>query len=309
MLVVRLRLSKGGIFMIREVVVETKYGVTTIVVSPEGQIYVSRMGGDNIVIPASLGIWKMQLSHAEGNKVIRSGSGECGCYPFKLSKPRDEGYVENDTMHASSASELARNTCRFYADLFLPEEITRIVNFLVYHDRGEREDKTDDRPREGKFEEELVEFAKNIQYLPAGVQYELIRDFIIFENAGDERWEPRDREIMQFAKLCDKADAPLSALIYEAQGRKGSLLYKQKHFEALTEQDMSYIDEIETYDQVDVWFAHMIDKYNSYDHLKIFIDVIVEACKDVRGRSFFWLKKFLEKRNIFPETVLNTYGV
>ena len=110
--------------------------------------------------------------------------------------------------------------------------------------------------------------------------------------------------VMQFAKLCDKADAPLGALLYELQERHGSLLYKKEHFGGITAQDQKYADEIGEYSQAGIWTAHMIDTYLFFEYIEIFIEILIEACKDVRGHVFPWMYEFCKKRGI-NEIILN----
>lgn len=289
--------------MIREIVAKTDHGVVSVEIGTNGHIEISRVEEKDDSLDgaksAAARVWLMHLNWTEGHKVIRSGSGYCGIYPFNPDRPILNDYVETDTIHASSCEEWAINVFRFYMDLFSIKEQYRIIRFLRYHDLGEKVDLADDRPRTQKFKDELELFIKRIQYLSEDAQTQLIRDFVIFENAKDSHWDKRDQEIMQFAKLCDKADAPLTALLYEKEGRGGSLLYKEKFFEELTKQDKENIKIAGTSAQADAWLVHLIDGYNSYYGFDIFLDIIVAACHDVRGEGFPWLYGYLEKKKIF----------
>lgn len=251
-------------------------------------------------------IWDMYKNYRSNDSVIRSGSGLCGVYRFDPKNPTMKDYRESDTLHSTTVEELARNIFRFYPALFSIEEQMRIINLLRYHDLGETIDNPDDgsKDKDEKFEEELLTFTNKISSLFPADQERLIRDFVIFEHAGLEIWPEEDRKILQFAKLCDKTDAPLGALIYELQDRHGSLKYKKDHFGGITAQDQRFADEIGEYSQSGIWTAHMIDTYLYFDYIDIFIEIIIEACKDVRGTIFPWMYEFCQKRGI-QETLLS----
>ncbi len=254
----------------------------------------------------SMRIWKSYKSYRSNDIVIRSGSGLCGVYKFDPKNPTDKNYVESDTLHSTTVEELAINVFRYYPMLFNYEDKERILKLLRYHDLGETVDNPDDgsKDRDEKFAEELETFINKISNLPVWEQHQLIKDFVIFENAGEDIWNDHDKCVMQFAKLCDKADAPLGALIYESQERHGSLLYKKEHFGGITDQDQFFADEIGEYSQAGIWTAHMIDTYLDYYHINFFIEIIVEACKDVRGEVFPWMYEFCKKRDV-SERLLN----
>lgn len=295
--------------MVRETTVKTSFGVVHVKVQDDGFIAINGLRSfADMGIPAPLAIWKNYENYRLGDMVIRSGHGLCGVYFFDPSKPLDLNYIENDTMHSTTAEEIAQNIFRFYPGMFDLKDQMRIISFLRYHDLGETKngDKPDDgsNKKEEKVEIELNEFIIQIQYLPPYIQEQLIRDFIMFENAGYALWDKESQELMQFAKLCDKTDAPLAALLFEKQGRKGTLGYKLEHFGSITEQDKGYIDAIREDSQAAVWTAHMLDTYRDYKNLEIFASIIIEAVKDVRGFVFPGLYEFLKKREIFPMHVI-----
>ncbi|MBP5512097.1 hypothetical protein J6X90_01790 [Candidatus Saccharibacteria bacterium] len=281
-------------------------GNIQILVSQDGTVQVSGLKNDCLNtqnIPLS--IWEMCKNYRSNDSVVRSGSGLCGVYPFDPKHPVMKNYIESDTLHSTTVEELARNIFRFYPDLFSKPDQDRIIDLLRYHDLGETIDNPDDgsKDHEEKFDEELETFVGKISSLPKTKQEALIRDFIIFENAGLECWSEEDKRIMQFAKLCDKTDAPLGALLYELQDRHGSLLYKKEHFGGITGQDQKYANEIGEFSQAGIWTAHMIDTYMYFEYIEIFIEIIIEACKDVRGFVFPWLWEFCKKRD-FSDSLL-----
>ena len=245
-------------------------------------------------------IWLTYRNYRENDKVVRSGSGYCGVYRFNPAYPFKPDYVETDTLHSTTAEEIAQLFFRFYPGLFDIYEQKRIVLLLRYHDLGEDMDIPDDGSvsLDEKFEKELGIYASKISFLPPFMQEVAIRDFIMFEHASFECWSDKDKRIMQFAKLCDKLDAPIGALIYELQGRKGTLRFKDEHFGDITEQDRMYISETGDDSQAAVWGAHFIDKYMYYDNVELFIAVLLEAFIDVRGVVPAWMYSFCQKRGI-----------
>ncbi len=48
----------------------------------------------------------------------------------------------------------------------------------------------------------------------------------------------------------------------------------------------------------------MIDTYLFFEYIEIFIEILIEACKDVRGHVFPWMYEFCKKRGI-NEIILN----
>ena len=295
--------------MEREYSVNTNvHGEVVIRIMDNGTVQISglRPMNDKFTTSEPKDIWEMYKNYRSNDVVVRSGSGLCGVYRYDPKHPLKKDYVESDTLHSTTVEELARNIFRFYPLMFYIEDQRRIVNLLRYHDLGETVDNPDDgsKDKDEKFNEELVTFIEKTSSLPPIEQEQLIRDFIIFENAGMEYWDEEDKRILQFAKLCDKADAPLGALLYELQDRHGSLLFKKEHFGGITSQDQKFADEIGEYSQAGIWTAHMIDTYMYFEYIEIFIEIIIEACKDVRGEVFPWLYEFCKKRG-FDETLLS----
>lgn len=282
---------------------EFNIGNVMISVEADGTILISGLAksdAEKHEFNNSLAIWQMYKNYRSNDVVIRSGSGLCGVYPYNPKQPLEKNYIESDTVHSTTVEELAQNIFRFFPAIFDMHDQKRIINLLRYHDLGETVDNPDDGSKDHteKFKEELGTFISKISSLVPALQEQLIRDFIMFENASWLFWNEEDKSLMQFAKLCDKADAPLGALLYELQGRNGSLLYKKEHFGGITEQDEKYAKEIGEYTQAGIWTAHMIDTYANYDYIDIFISIIVAACKDVRGECFPWLEEFCEKRQL-----------
>ena len=281
----------------------TTQGQVSVKIMADGSISIKGLGGNvdrDTDIDSAMSIWKMYKSYRSNDIVIRSGSGLCGVYPYDPKQPTLTNYVENDTLHSTTVEELAQNVFRFYPGLFNSADQTRIIHLLRYHDLGETVDNPDDgsKDHDEKFEEELATFISKISYLVPAAQEQLIRDFIMFENADYLCWDEESKKMMQFAKLCDKADAPLGAFVYESQGRHGSLTYKKEHFGGITDQDEKYAQEIGDYSQAGIWTAHMIDTYGRYKYIEIFIEIIIAACKDIRGEIFPWMREFCKKRRV-----------
>ena len=287
---------------------DDSYGKTTIRIDVEGVELVNAGYTDEIKTPQQ--IWEMYKRFHMGDRVARSGNYLCGIY-LKPADPSDFDYIESDTIHASSCEELAHDILRFHPELIEEHLRGRILQFLRYHDFGELS--TGDRPDDGscdkadKVLDELGVFCNAINVLPVENQEILIRDFILFEYAlsptellpgvnGD--WSEDDSRAMQFAKLCDKADAVLHALVYELEDRPGDLQHKALYFDGLTRQDQHYINEIGSSLQADVWAAHFFDQYNKYYAFSLFLEIILEAFRSVRGSLPSWVEPFCIKHNI-----------
>ena len=284
------------------------HGEVKIDIHGDGSISILGLGttnNQNFDFNVANDIWNMYKNYRSNDSVVRSGSGLCGVYTYDPDSPRCEDYIESDTLHSTTVEELAQNVFRFYPGLFEIRDRERIIHLLRYHDLGETIDNPDDgsKNHDEKFEEELKTFIDKISYLVPAVQEQLVRDFIMFENANHICWDADSKKMMQFAKLCDKADAPLGAFVYELQGRAGSLLFKKDNFNGITDQDEKYAKEIGEYSQAGIWTAHMIDTYGDYEYIDIFIEIIIAACKDVRGEVFPWLRGFCARRG-FSDVIL-----
>ena len=295
--------------MVKQYEVNTSVHSKVIVrIMDDGTIQISglRPMNDSSATNEARRIWEMYKNYRSNDVVVRSGSGLCGVYRYDPKHPIKRDYVESDTLHSTTVEELARNIFRFYPILFETGDQWRIIDLLRYHDLGETVDNPDDgsKDRDEKFTEELGTFIEKTSCLMTIAQEDLIRDFVVFENAGMDHWNEEEKRLLQFAKLCDKADAPLGALLYELQDRHGSLLFKKEHFGGITDQDQKYADEIGEYSQAGIWTAHMIDTYMYFEYIEIFIEILIEACKDVRGEVFPWLYEFCKKRG-FDEELLS----
>jgi hypothetical protein len=279
---------------------------------PSGEIVSFDIGNDGLISsygwPANTSgnesvdrlIFLSYLAFRSGDKIPRSGAGLCGVFPYNPNSPFLARPIETDTIHAASSIALATCFFKAYPDYFTLEQQLRIVNVLTIHDLGETTDIPDDgsKDKEEKFLHELTEICKKFQHLNPQERDKLLRDYIIFAHADDPIWSEEDRRVMQFAKLCDKADAILSAFCYELDCRGGSLLTKENMYGGLTKQDKFYVDETGSFRPGDVFTAHFIDNYNSFYYFKEMFDVILAACLYARQSNFPWLEKFLKKRKL-----------
>lgn len=250
-------------------------------------------------------IWKMYKSYRSNDSVVRSGSGLCGVYDFDPKYPFNDNYIESDTMHSTAVEELAWDIFRFYPDLVDHDTQWRIIQLLRYHDLGESSDCPDDgsRDHDEKTESEMQIFINKIRFLDPILQDELIKDMVVFENMDAISWaDPKQAFRCGLAKVFDKADALVGALLYESQGRVGTLSYKSKHFGRETDRDRAYADEIGDDRQADVWTAHLIDQYGKYPGADICIAITQAASIDVRGLPFTWLPEFAKKRGVILPT-------
>ena len=264
---------------------------------------------DYNLTPAQI-IWRMYCNYRQNDKVVRSGFGLCGIYPFDPEKPTLTNCVENDTIHSTTCEELASLMFRYFPSMVVdPKEQKRLIQLLRYHDLGENVDRPDDgsTSKDAKFKYELNVFRKKISSLLVEEQRNLIYDFVMFEHADWDCWNMHDKYLMQIAKLCDKADALLGAFWYERCGRAGDLEYKRKHFGGITEQDEYFCKETGSTLIADAWTANFIKSYKTYDKFPLFLSVITTACRETRGKNFPWIESFLKKHG-FNNNFIGMYS-
>ena len=248
-------------------------------------------------------IWQVFLAVQRGDYVKRSGFGLCGCYDYNPNEGLNYAHAESDNEHAFGCEELAINFCRFFPTLFTTCDWNRIISLVRYHDLGETKygDRLDDgsQNHEEKNEVELEAFVEAIKPLPTFYREQLLHDFQCFQKLEvGQKLDPRDYEVISFAKLCDKAHAPLRGGVYQLYGVNGSLQYKKDNHGGITDQDQEYANITGTMRLVDNWTAHFIDHYHKYPHFDMFFAVLCEMMKDIDGRTFPWLSQFIQDKGI-----------
>lgn len=185
--------------------------------------------------PISSHIWRRYQSLHLGNFVIRSGFGLCGCYThYDPSAPPSFNQPESDTEHASGCVELMRCLQAYYPHLLSAELFERAKNLLNDHDIGEVTygDHPDDgsQIRAEKDQAELINFTCAAAHLPTHLRAQLISDFLAFQDPLSPKLAPQVAQFAQLAKVIDKCETILSAMLYESSGHPGDLHYKRQHF-------------------------------------------------------------------------------
>ena len=243
-------------------------------------------------------VWKEYLSHVQGDRVLRGGSGLNGIYPYDKDYPFMDCYPESINTHHLGCVILANAIFSMPFNAFSTREKNQILTFLACHDRGETE--TGDIPDDGTKgavhsdidQIELNDFVRNISHFPVRIQEQLITNYCLFDGLAPMRLSNSDAKLAQFEKLCDKFESLLRSLVFEREGRGGDLMTKKEVTGSLSESDQKYIDLIGTSSQMDVWYASILMKYHTFDFLPIFVQILDEAVFDVRSEPLPWVEKF-----------------
>ncbi len=252
-------------------------------------------------------IWQTYKCVRRGDLVIRSGFGLCGIYSYEKGEGFDYHHPESDSEHANGCIEIARNISRAFPKLFTTEEWQRIYDLLKYHDLGEIDygDHPDDGTQnvEEKNAVEIDAFEKSIAYLPPEDANILLRDFQSFQMLDlglviDEE----HYKLASFAKLCDKLDAVLRAILYELNGAGGDLAYKELYHPPLSERDAFYVSFTGTTKIAPNWALHFMDICHKYPYFAIFFAILRPAVQDINNGVFYsWFKKAQRNFNIATE--------
>lgn len=264
----------------------------------------------NDVHPTSFKIFEFYRHVHEGNFVIRSGFGACGCYgpSYQFNSPHNPHKPESDTEHAAGCALLLQCLRWFYPDLLSPDDYARAEILLRLHDIGENDigDQMDDGSQDAatKDRDELSSFASAIAYLPPTVRARLIRDFIYFQNPLDT-WIPNASiHCTQLARTIDKLEAILSGAIYEAKGAAGTLAHKNSHYGLLTERDRQSIQMTNSDSSIiATWLAQVILRCHTYYSFPYVLDIVKAAVFSIRGSWFPWFDDFCKQHQIPAEHV------
>ncbi|MBR2709770.1 hypothetical protein IKE72_01685 [Candidatus Saccharibacteria bacterium] len=246
-------------------------------------------------------IWQTYKNVRAGDLIIRSGFGLTGVYEYDQKAGLSFRHHESDTEHAAGCIEIARNLSRAFPDLFSGSEWLRIFDLLKYHDLGEVA--YGDRPDDGtqnaaeKDAIELIAFRSAITYLPSDDAGTLLWDFWTFQRVDSFSQNNSSHfRLACFARLCDKLDAVLRAIIYELNGVSGDLKYKEEHFSALSERDQYYIQQTGTTKIAPNWTLHFIDICHRYPYFALFFRILENAVRDVNNGEFYgWLPEVKER--------------
>ncbi len=255
--------------------------------------------------PNSRKIWDLYRETHDGNMVIRSGLGLCGCYEnYDPAKGVDTHFPESVTAHVNGCLTIAQSLRMFYPYLLTPDGFQRLELLLKYHDIGENvyHDQPDDGSQD-TFEKDQIElssFIETVMVLPDQIRNCLIKDFIHFQDARYNYSADSSRfKLIQLAKVIDKFEAILSGLCYERFGIIGDLAYKDQHYGQLTSQDRYFINEIGGDSTlVSSWFAHTLHDYHEFYGFPFVLDILRVGVHEVRGQWFSWFDDFCKRHHI-----------
>lgn len=261
---------------------------------------------------ASVSTWRKYQDARQGNLVVRSGFGLCGCYDsYDQSAPLNPRHPESDTEHACGCIEIMKCLGWYYPMLLAPGYFGRAETLLKYHDTGENfyGDHPDDgsQNRDEKDFTELMELAATVADLPITEQRQLIEDFVHFQSPLFPNYPQNEAEMVQLARAVDKLETILSAAAYEKAGAGGTLVYKEQHSGGITGQDRYFIDEIGDSSILASWLAHTVRDYHMYYGFPYVLDIVRAAVIDVRGEWFPWFDRFCESHQIPLENVVHPF--
>ncbi len=308
----------------QNITIRTSYGVVQVSIKHEQStrtieislndmlqdVHTTTIEAPSSVHPSSQKIWHFYERAHQGNYVIRTGLGLCGCYSaYDEFQGIDLQLPESVTAHANSCVTLAHGLQAFYPHLLTPDEYARLTTLLKYHDLGENnyQDQPDDgsqNTRE-KNQAELLEFTLAVIDFPERIRYTAIKDFVNFQDAQyNYSCDIKRFKIVQLAKVIDKIEAILSGLCYEKNGFVGDLAYKDQHFSRLTEQDRYFIREIGGDSTlVSSWFAHTLHDYHEFYGFSYVMDILRAGVIETRGAWFPWFDDFCERHHIPPSHI------
>lgn len=196
--------------------------------------------------------------------------------------------IESVSEHTRGAMALAQSISRFMPEVIPPAELPRYLELLQYHDLAENEtgDIVDNGERDSneKEKQEYNYMLKATEDWPAVNRNRLLRDYRIFLRPTDDSWSLVDRTFGENAKLCDKLDAVLRAIIYEANQASGEFTPHQE----LSSQDQRFVTLTRSRNTVDTWGAHFINlarNFIFYDH---FLAILKVSVRELRGHWFEW---------------------
>lgn len=248
--------------------------------------------------PTSVNIWRYYNALKEQRKVIRSGFGLLGIYPYNSNRPTHTGQPAHTTQtnqsarpesvleHVAGTMILTTAISNFRPDIIPPSDLLPCLLTLMHHEAGETiiGDIPDDgnRNEKAKDQQELTVIHNLFATLPSDQANTLETLFIQFQN--------RSTPVTQVAYAIDKLETIFQGLIYERDGHPGDFQRKLAAH-VISSQDQYYIEITGTTSLVDNWSAHFFDKIKSFACAPFFTGLLRVAVEDVRGEWFTWLPK------------------
>lgn len=243
-----------------------------------------RKRGVHVSEKRSLLVWKNYALLKSQSKIIRSGFGLLGVYPYAVNNPVEPQRSESVLEHVAGTLILVNLISAYYPEAIPRTELLAYILLLLHHETGEG--KIGDLPDDGRRDEaeknriELEALKAYSQTLPPDLGQDLVIDFMEFQSKISQRG--------QVTYCIDKIEAVFQGLLYEMEGRGGDMQNKAKAWK-VSEQDQKYMVQTGTTRLVDNWAAHFLDKIKDLPCAPLFIEILRSAVEDVRGEWFDWL--------------------
>lgn len=226
-------------------------------------------------------IWQKYRELKQLSQVIRSGFGVARVYPYDPRVKFDQTRSESVLEHIAGVTNLLILVAVYFPDVISWQKLPELIVTSQHHEIGENiiGDLADDGRRDeaAKNRIEAAAMEKYCANLPDPFGQNL--------NASFRELQQKDSEAGQIVFCADKNEAPLQGLIYEAEGRRGDVIYR------MSEQDRRFAEITGTTSLVDIWACHVLQLTRGMYGAEIFEGILRAAVIDVRGKWFDWDEK------------------
>lgn len=228
-------------------------------------------------------IWQGYRMMWQQTRVIRSGLGLYGVYDYDPDRAVTAVRPQSDAEHVYSLGNLMTLMAIHFPEYVPPDQAFMYLMAVRIHELGENV--IGDVPDDGRCDAVW----KNAQELKVITEFE--NSFLAGKNTGcavffrefQQRSTPRGRKLY----ACDKLDAILTGLIYEAENCGGDIRNKSGRMD-LSDQDKRNMQRTGSTTLVDIWSAHFLDATEGMPEAELPCLVLRAAVKDVRGAWFPW---------------------
>lgn len=229
-------------------------------------------------------VWQKYAFLKSQSKVIRTGFGLTGIYPYDAENPVELSRSESDLEHVMGTVILASLISAYYPETIPAAELSDAILLLSHHELGEIG--IGDLPDDGSHDQnakdaaELGAMRAYCDDLPSDLGWKLLVNFMEFQTKTSSRG--------QVCYCIDKLEAVLQGLLYETEGRVGDLAKKRTTGE-ISERDKAYIQRTGTTRLVDCWGAHFLDVTAGLCGSTVCAEILRAGVETVRGKWFDWL--------------------
>lgn len=245
-------------------------------------------GGDNVpndtkTLDKCQLIWQGYRVMWQQTRVIRSGPGLYGVYDYDPNQIITAVRPQSDAEHVYGLSNLVMLIAIHFPEYIPSDQAFEYIMAVKTHELGENV--IGDVPDDGKCDAAW----KNAQELKVVTEFE--NSFLAGKNTGcavffkefQQRSTPRGRKLY----ACDKLEAILTGLMYEAAGCGGDIRNKSSRIE-LSDQDKRNMQRTGSTALVDIWSAHFLDATQGMLEAELPRLILRAAVEDVRKAWFPW---------------------